>query len=65
MNIFLTSDLRETETLENALFVDIDDVESFIKYCDNHDVISEGVKIREYIIGKEFKVYGKKLKMKI
>lgn len=44
MNIFLTDDLRETETLENAFFINIDDVESFIKYCDNNGMISEGVK---------------------
>jgi hypothetical protein len=46
MNIFLTDDLRETETLENAKFIDIDDVEAFIKYCDNNGIISEGVKNR-------------------
>lgn len=44
MNIFLTDDLRETENLENAKFVDIGNVEDFIKYCDNNGMISEGVK---------------------
>lgn len=44
MNLYLRSDFRKTETITNAKFIFIKDVLSFIEYCDDHGIVSEGVK---------------------
>lgn len=64
MNIFLTDDLRETEILENAKFVDIDNVEAFIKHCDNNGIVSNGVENKGVYYWKGIEGLWKKIEDK-
>ena len=43
MNVYLTKNYKKTESLRNAHFVYIEDVQSFIDDCDKQEIISDGV----------------------